>query len=44
MLIWRCMHCQTPLGEAILDQPEPACPHHPDAPCEVFDDGDQEPI
>lgn len=40
MLIWRCMHCQTPLGEYILGETEPVCPHHPEAPAEIFDDGD----
>lgn len=40
MLVYRCIHCQTHLGEYAPGVPEPVCPHHPDAPAEVFDDGD----
>jgi hypothetical protein len=40
MTIWRCMHCQTPLGEFADGGAVPHCPPHPDSPAEVFDDGD----
>lgn len=29
MLIYRCEHCNQPLGPVVDGEPEPTCPDHP---------------
>ena len=43
MQVYRCQHCGRELGPLVENEPQPACPDHPDGVVEVTGDADSQP-